>query len=325
MPVTVDPRVALTWIERVRGDGQRERARDEVAVEEPLEIRVDGAPLAVTMRTPGEDEELAVGFLAGEALIAGPRDIAGVGPTAELEANVIEVRTANGLTRDPSKERRFHLSSSCGVCGKAALEHVHRDAPPSEPGPAIEPELVFRLPAAARLEQPGFERTGGLHATGLFEPAGEESREGRLLALREDVGRHNAMDKALGALLLAGRWPLPGVDRLPVGQGGVRARAEGQPGRAGRGGGRGRPHEPGGAPGHGAGHVAVRLYARELVQRLRGCRSAGRNLDPPRFVPAHSGDQIGDGGLLPPLPPARRTRSEWLVAAADRTPARTAG
>jgi FdhD protein len=131
-----------------------------------------------------------------------------VGPGAELEANVVEVRTANGLRRDPSGERRFHLSSSCGVCGKAALEHVHRDAPPSEPGAPIEPQAVLRLPAAARLEQPGFERTGGLHATGLFEPGGGEAR---LLALREDVGRHNAMDKALGALLLEGRWPLPGV------------------------------------------------------------------------------------------------------------------
>ena len=204
MPVTVDPHVALTWIERVRG-GARERFRDEVAIEEPLEIRVDGEPLAVTMRTPGEDEELAAGFLAGEALISGPADIAAVGPTAELEANIVEVRTRNGLRRDPGDERRFHLSSSCGVCGKAALEHVHREAPPSEPGPPVEPELVIRLPDAARLEQPGFDRTGGLHATALFESTG------RLLALREDVGRHNAMDKAVGALLLDGRWPLPGV------------------------------------------------------------------------------------------------------------------
>jgi FdhD protein len=204
MPVTVDPHVALTWIERLLG-GRWERMRDEIAIEEPLEMRVDGEALAVTMRTPGEDEELAVGFLAGEALISGPADIAAVGPTAELEANVVEVLTTSGLRRDPGDERRFHLSSSCGVCGKAALEHVEREAPPSEPGEPVEPELVLRLPAAARREQPGFERTGGLHATALFEPSG------KLLALREDVGRHNAMDKALGALLLDGRWPLPGV------------------------------------------------------------------------------------------------------------------
>jgi FdhD protein len=204
VPVTVDPHVALTWIERLRA-GARERFRDEVAIEEPLEIRVDGEPLAVTMRTPGEDEELAVGFLAGEALIAGPEDLAGAGPSQDLEANVVEVRTHRGLRRDPSQERRFHLSSSCGVCGKAALEHVQREAPPSEATAAVAPQLVLRLPAAARREQPGFERTGGLHATALFEP------DGRLLLLREDVGRHNAMDKALGALLLEGRWPLPGV------------------------------------------------------------------------------------------------------------------
>jgi FdhD protein len=204
MPVTVDPHVALTWIERLR-EGARDRFRDEVAIEEPLEIRVDGEPLAVTMRTPGEDEELGVGFLAGEGLIAGPADVAAVGQTQDLEANVVEVRTSHGLRRDPSDERRFHMSSSCGVCGKAALEHVQREAPPSEPGPPVEPRLVLRLPEAARRDQPGFERTGGLHATALFET------DGRLLALREDVGRHNAMDKALGALLLEGRWPLPGV------------------------------------------------------------------------------------------------------------------
>lgn len=204
MPVTVDPHVALTWIERLHG-GTRERFRDEVAIEEPLEIRVDGDALAVTMRTPGEDEELAVGFLAGEALIDGPADVASAGPNEELAANVVEVRTTRGLRRDPTEERRFHLSSSCGVCGKAALEHVEREAPASDPGPPVEPELVLRLPGAAYREQPGFERTGGLHATALFEA------DGRLLVLREDVGRHNAMDKALGSLFLAGRWPLPGV------------------------------------------------------------------------------------------------------------------
>ena len=205
MPVTVDPHVARTWIERVHAGGARERHSDEVAIEEPLEIRVDGEPLAVTMRTPGEDEELAAGFLAGEALIAGPGDIATVEPGPELEANVVDVRTRDGLRRDPSDERRFHLTSSCGVCGKAALEHVHREAPPAEPGPALAPDLVVELPERARREQPVFERTGGLHATALFEAGG------RLLVLREDVGRHNAMDKALGALLLAGHWPLPGV------------------------------------------------------------------------------------------------------------------
>lgn len=206
MPVTIDPHVALTWIERV-ASGVRTRERDEVAIEEPLEIRVDGRAIAVTMRTPGEDEELAAGFLAGEALIGGPGHIVSVGPTDDLAANVVEVRTTGGLRRDPSQERSFHLSSSCGVCGKAALEHVHLHAPPvaATKGEPIEPQLVLDAPDVARSGQVSFDRTGGLHATALFDAAGE------LLALREDVGRHNAMDKAIGAMLLAGRHPLPGA------------------------------------------------------------------------------------------------------------------
>jgi FdhD protein len=205
MTVTVDPHVAVTWIERVAPGAGLERARDEVAIEEPLEIRVDAEPLAVAMRTPGEDEELAAGFLASEGLVDGPDDIVSVGPTADLAANVVEVATRSGLRRDPSDERRFYMTSSCGVCGKAALEFVRRESPPAGPGRPVEPELVLKLPSEARSGQPGFERTGGLHATALFEPSG------RMLALREDVGRHNAMDKALGTLLLEGRWPLPGL------------------------------------------------------------------------------------------------------------------
>jgi FdhD protein len=207
VPVTVEPQVALAWIERVAG-GRRERARDELAVEEPLEIRVDGEPIAVAMRTPGDDEELAVGFLAGEGLLGSRQEIAGVGPTEDFAANVVEVRTRNGLRRDPTGERRFSLTSSCGVCGKAALEFVRQEAPPAGgAGAAVEPELVLELPEATRRRQSGYARTGGLHASALFAPG--EGR--RLLALREDVGRHNALDKAIGALLLEGRFPLPGV------------------------------------------------------------------------------------------------------------------
>jgi|SRR5215211_140715 len=205
MTVTVDPHVALTWIERIAPGTGIERARDEVAVEEPLEIRADGEAVAVTMRTPGEDEELAVGFLAGEGLIGGREDVVSAGPTADLEANVVEVRTRAGLRRDPSDERRFYMTSSCGVCGKAALEFVHRESPPAAASAPVKPELVLRLPHEARDGQTGFERTGGLHATAVFDPAGE------MLVLREDVGRHNAMDKALGVLLLEGRWPLTGL------------------------------------------------------------------------------------------------------------------
>jgi FdhD protein len=205
MATRFDPHVATDWIEKLRA-GARERVKDDLAVEEPLEIRVDGAALAVTMRTPGEDEELAAGFLAGEGLIADARDIVEVGPTQDLAANTVEVRTRNGLRRDPSDERRFYLTSSCGVCGKGALEFVRQEAPArSSEQPALSPETVFAAPAAAREQQHAFERTGGLHATALFEHSGE------LLVVREDVGRHNAMDKAIGSLLLGGRFPLEDV------------------------------------------------------------------------------------------------------------------
>jgi FdhD protein len=179
------------WI-KVERDGEE----DLVAVEEPLEIRVDGAPLAVTMRTPGHDEELALGFLFTEALIDGPRR---AGLTEDLAANTIDVE--GPMTRDASA-RRFYTSSSCGVCGKGALEEVAVHAEPAAAGPEIGRALLATLPD--RLRQPTFERTGGLHATGLFAPDGE------LLCVREDVGRHNAMDKVIGRALLDGELPLHG-------------------------------------------------------------------------------------------------------------------
>lgn len=179
---------------RVVRDGEH----DQVAVEEPLEIRVDGEPLSVTMRTPGHDEELALGFLFGEGLIDRPHR---AGLSQDLAANVIEVE--GPLLRDPGR-RRFYTTSSCGVCGKGALEEVAVASAPATPGPEVERALLADLPR--RLVQPGFERTGGLHATGLFDAAGE------LLVSREDVGRHNAMDKVVGRALLDGLVPLR--DRL---------------------------------------------------------------------------------------------------------------
>jgi FdhD protein len=177
---------------RIEHDG----VRDEVAIEEPLEIRVDGEALAVTMRTPGHDDELALGFLVGEGLLA--RDEPRVaGPTADLAGNIVEV--AGPLLREPS-QRRFYATSSCGVCGKGALEEIAVVAEPLPDGPAVERALLAQLPD--RLRQPGFEKTGGLHATGLFTPDGE------LVCVREDVGRHNAMDKVVGRALLAGALPL---------------------------------------------------------------------------------------------------------------------
>lgn len=184
-----DPLVA-GMIATVIRDGQR----DEVAVEEPLEIRVDGAPLVVTMRTPGHDEELALGFLYGEGLIGEPRR---AGLTDDLAANTIEVQ--GPLARDPG-QRRFYTTSSCGVCGKGALEEVAVHAPPAKAGPRVDRALLAALPD--RLRQPTFARTGGLHATGLFTATGE------LLIVREDVGRHNAMDKVVGRALLDGHLPM---------------------------------------------------------------------------------------------------------------------
>jgi FdhD protein len=167
---------------------------DQVAIEEPLEVRVDGSPLVVTMRTPGNDEELALGFLYGEGLIDRVRP---AGPTADFANNTVEV--GGPLTRDPG-ERRFYTTSSCGVCGKGALEEVAVTSAPLPDGPVIARALAAELPS--RLEQPGFSRTGGLHATGLFSAAGE------LIISREDVGRHNAMDKVVGRALLDGLVPL---------------------------------------------------------------------------------------------------------------------
>jgi FdhD protein len=181
----------------VRGAHATVRAEgfeDEVAVEEPLEIRVGGRALAVTMRTPGHDEELALGFLYGEGLIDGPR---AAGPPADLAGNTIEVE--GPLLREPSS-RSFFTSSSCGVCGKGALEEVAVHAEPLPDGPVIDRALLADLPA--RLRQPTFARTGGLHATGLFTPTGE------LECVREDVGRHNAMDKVVGWALREGTVPL---------------------------------------------------------------------------------------------------------------------
>jgi FdhD protein len=179
-------------LRRVVRDGEA----DFVAVEEPLEIRVDGEAIAVTMRTPGHDEELALGFLRGEGLIDAPRR---AGMTGDFALNTIEVE--GPLARRPDA-RRFYTTSSCGVCGKGALEEVAVHAAPLPDGPSLARALLASLPE--RLVQPGFKRTGGLHATGLFDAGGE------LLCVREDVGRHNAMDKVVGWALAQGLLPLHG-------------------------------------------------------------------------------------------------------------------
>jgi FdhD protein len=168
---------------------------DVVAVEEPLEIRIGGAPVAVTMRTPGHDEELALGFALSEGL----RPEAARVPD-DLAVNTIEL-DAPGF--DPRRlQRSFYTSSSCGVCGKGALEAVSVEAPRVESELHVPAQLVASLPDRLRDAQPAFEATGGIHATGLFD------REGALLCLREDVGRHNAMDKVVGWAFTQDRLPL---------------------------------------------------------------------------------------------------------------------
>jgi FdhD protein len=174
-------------------DGAEER--DQVAVEEPLEIRVNGEPVAVTMRTPGHDEELALGFLLSEGITPARASV-----PLDLAANTVEVEAAGAdLGR---LQRNFYTSSSCGVCGKGALEAVAVEAPRVESELVVAASLVEELPERLRSAQPAFAATGGLHATGLFEDDGE------LLCVREDVGRHNAMDKVVGWAHVEGRLPL---------------------------------------------------------------------------------------------------------------------
>jgi len=169
--------------------------QDVVAVEEPLEIRINGVPVAVTMRTPGHDEELALGFALSEGLRPERARV-----PDDLAANTVEL-DAPGF--DPARlARSFYTSSSCGVCGKGALEAVAVEAPRIGSGLTISAKLVAALPDQLRAAQPAFEATGGIHATGLFD------EHGTLLCLREEVGRHNALDKVIGWAFRAGLLPL---------------------------------------------------------------------------------------------------------------------
>jgi FdhD protein len=197
-------------------DGDRRARSDYLATEEPLEIRLvvgsSTATVAVTMRTPGTDFELAAGFLYGEGVIAGRGDIGRISYCtdpqidAEQQYNIVNVGlTAQALPDLHALERHFMTSSACGVCGKASLDALElRGCPVVPPGPVLDAAVLPRLPDALRKAQGLFESTGGLHAAGLFTP------EGELVALREDVGRHNAVDKLVGWALLDGRLPLHG-------------------------------------------------------------------------------------------------------------------
>lgn len=198
-------------VEVVR-DGSSTARHDAVAVEEPLEIRLTlgphggrGRPIAVTMRTPGHDEDLAVGFLHGEGILRSPGDLHAVRSCGSA-GNVVQVVLREGLGVDAARvERNFYTSSSCGLCGKASIEAA-LSAVPLTRVPAgrwrIGPHALVGLPQRMREAQATFAVTGGLHAAALFSP------DGALRLLREDVGRHNALDKVIGASFRAGELPL---------------------------------------------------------------------------------------------------------------------
>jgi FdhD protein len=227
----MDPRPAEPALERratsvtvtaVRGSDVRTRP-DRLAGEEPMAIRVAGpdqAPvdIAVTMRTPGHEAELAIGFLYAEGLITGIEQVEAVelgnpGAIARPDDEVL-VRLRGPFDASSIAARHFAVSSSCGICGKAALDDVHVRTRPIPDGPVVTPEVLWSLPGRLREAQAVFEATGGLHAAGLFEA------DGALVAVREDIGRHNALDKLIGGAVLSGDVPLHGRILLMSGRAG---------------------------------------------------------------------------------------------------------
>lgn len=189
-------------ITRVAG-GTLSAAADELVTEAPLEIRIGDTPIAVLMRTPGDDAELVLGFALTEGIVLRPDEAAGVEVAAnDPEHNRWELVLADGVRVDPEQFRRnLYTSSSCGVCGKASIDALKIASPVPPPGPVVEARVLLELPGRMRQAQSTFDVTGGQHAAAIFDP------DGGLLAVREDVGRHNAVDKAVGALA-RDRWPL---------------------------------------------------------------------------------------------------------------------
>ncbi|MEY3230538.1 MAG: formate dehydrogenase accessory sulfurtransferase FdhD [Planctomycetota bacterium] len=184
-------------------EGMKAPAEDAVAAEEPLEIRVAGRSVSITMRTPGHDDELALGFLVGEGLIRGRGDVVHVRPCDIAQGGSVDVLVAPHVPIDfASLTRHVFASSSCGVCGSATIDAVCRRWPRLDGGPRVSASTLLSLPTRLRAGQAAFDRTGGIHAAGLF------SEEGLPLAIREDVGRHNAIDKLVGRALLDSQLPL---------------------------------------------------------------------------------------------------------------------
>jgi FdhD protein len=201
-------------------DGKTRRKEDYLAAEEPLEIRIGDDPLSVTMRTPGHDLELAAGFLFTEGLVQRRAQIIALeedaGTAPENRGNVVLVKLAPEAAPDFEKMRRhFFAASSCGICGKASIDSVRaRTLQPPNADFRLDPEVLVQLPDALRESQAVFGRTGGLHAAALFDATG------KLLVVREDIGRHNAVDKVIGWALLAERVPLADTILMVSGRGG---------------------------------------------------------------------------------------------------------
>ncbi len=211
----MSPVAANRLVQRVRVGTPPVRRPDALAVEEPLELRVGGRSLAVTMRTPGADFDLAAGFLVSEGVIIGPGQLArmtyctGADADEENRYNVLDITLGRGVAPpDASLARAFFTTSSCGLCGKASIDAVRTRSTFSvrDDRLRIAPRLLASLPSRLRAAQEMFEKTGGLHAAALFE-----GEPGELLVLREDVGRHNAVDKVIGWAFREGRLPLRGT------------------------------------------------------------------------------------------------------------------
>jgi FdhD protein len=189
----------------MRWDGEIAREQhDELVQEEPLEIRIRGRAISVTMRTPGDDPNLAAGFLLTEGIIQRREDVLSIKHcTHNQNHNVLNVLLARDVFVDFQQlTRHVFASSSCGLCGKATIQSIQGRFPPVRSDMVVDARLLTSLPGTMRAAQATFDRTGGLHAAALFDPSG------RMIVLREDVGRHNAVDKALGYCLLNGQFPL---------------------------------------------------------------------------------------------------------------------
>ena len=185
------------------------RLTDDLVVEEPLEIRLDGTPLAVVMRTPGDDADLALGFAITEGIVTEPDSISAVVDLGEGRWNL---ETADGVVIDPAQfQRNFYSTSSCGVCGKASIDAIRITGARPPDGPVVDTRTILSLPSALLKRQAAFHSTGGLHAAAAFDP------EGEVVAVREDIGRHNAVDKVVGHLAVA-EWPLPPLGLMVSGR-----------------------------------------------------------------------------------------------------------